>query len=73
MKEKKTIEKKIPENITPWSGGKVRYLPCPICKQMNPVSRANLRMRCSKCGTRLLSVKVVKNPNGKKQHENKRR
>ena len=41
--------------------GKIQSLACPICKQMNPVSRVNLRMRCSKCGTNLLSVRVRKN------------
>jgi len=48
------------KNITPWTGGKVQYLPCPICQQMNPVSRSNLRMKCSKCGTNLLSVRIKK-------------
>jgi len=35
-------------------------LPCPICGTKNPVSKANLRLRCSKCRTQLLSVKVRK-------------
>lgn len=48
------------KNISPFTGGKVQYLPCPICSQMNPVSRVNLRMRCSSCGTNLLSIRVRK-------------
>ena len=39
----------------------VRELPCPVCKALNPVNRANLRIKCDQCGTKLLSVKVVKN------------
>lgn len=54
---KKNLEK---SKITPWSGGKVQYLPCPVCQNMNPVSQANIRMRCSHCGTRLLSVRIKK-------------
>ena len=52
-------KKRLPiKNITPWSGGKVQYLPCPICQKMNPVSKSNLRMKCSQCGTNLLSVRI---------------
>ncbi len=49
------------KNISPWSGGKVQYLPCPVCQTQNPVSQANLRMKCNSCGTPLLSVRVKKN------------
>ena len=36
----------------------VRNLSCPICGVSNPVSAANIYLRCSKCGTPLRSVKV---------------
>ena len=39
----------------------IHTLPCPICESMNTVSRANMRIRCNKCGTRLLSIKVKRN------------
>jgi len=39
----------------------IHSLPCPICKSMNSVSRANMRIRCNKCNTRLLSIKVKRN------------
>ena len=35
-------------------------LPCPCCGVLNPVSRANLYMRCSGCGRPLRSVKVIR-------------
>ena len=38
----------------------VRNLPCPICGTSNPVSQSNVRLRCSKCGTSLRSVRVVR-------------
>ncbi len=41
----------------------IQYLPCPICKTKNPVSRSNISLRCSNCKTRLLSIKVRKAKN----------
>ena len=38
----------------------VKHLPCPICNALNPVSAANISLRCRNCGTQLLSVKVKK-------------
>jgi len=37
---------------------RVVMLPCPICGERNPVSRENARLKCSKCGTMLRSVRV---------------
>lgn len=45
-------------NITPWSGGSVQYLPCPNCEAMNPVSVANVFLKCKGCGMPLKSVRV---------------
>ncbi len=35
-------------------------LPCPLCGMVNPVPRAGVYLRCSKCGKPLVSVKVRK-------------
>ena len=53
-----------PKQITPWSGGKSQYLPCPICDTMTLISRTCPRVRCSKCGTKLLAVRVKQNVKG---------
>ena len=59
-KLKELLEKgRLPiKNITPWSGGKVQYLACPICQNMMPITRVNVRARCTKCGTPVLSVRI---------------
>lgn len=43
----------------------IHQLPCPICKTLNPVNRANTRLKCSKCGTNLIAMRVKKR--GKKK------
>ena len=48
------------KNISPFAG-KVQHLNCPICGNPQPVSAANIRMRCNICGTPLISMKVKKN------------
>ena len=40
--------------------GKIQYLTCPVCSELNPISRANLRLKCPGCGTNLLSVRIKK-------------
>ena len=42
-------------------GSRVSNLSCPVCQTLNPVSRQNVYLRCSKCGTPLRSVRVKKN------------
>ena len=44
----------------------VQNLPCPVCSQMNPISRSNLRIRCSNCGSQLLSIRIKKKVRNKK-------
>jgi len=39
----------------------VQMVNCPTCGTPNPVSRANVYVRCEGCGRRLISVKVKKN------------
>ena len=38
----------------------IQSLPCPVCHSSNPVSRANLRVKCSNCGSQLLSIRIKK-------------
>ena len=42
----------------------IHQLPCPLCKALNPVNRANTRLVCSYCGANLIARKV--NKRGKK-------
>jgi len=45
----------------------IRNLPCPRCQTPNPVSKANVYLKCSSCGTQLKSVRVRKvKKNGRK-------
>ena len=43
----------------------VKNLLCPVCQESNPVSKVNTRLKCSGCGTNLISVKVKKHIKGK--------
>lgn len=47
----------------------IHRLSCPVCGTPNPVSRVNTRLKCNKCGTNLIAIKVNKRGgrNGKKK------
>jgi len=47
-------------NVNPAINNSIQNLVCPVCGNSNPVSRANLRVKCSSCGAQLLSVKIRK-------------
>ena len=41
-------------------------LPCPVCRTENPVSKTNLRIKCSNCGSQLLSIRIKKKVKNRK-------
>ena len=61
FKHPQKFQESIKKGVRTRMGLPVKNLPCPICKTLNPVSQANARLKCSKCGTNLVSVRVKKN------------
>ena len=58
VKELDTSSDYVEGILGPINNGKVQNLPCPLCQHTMPISRANLRTKCPKCGATLLSVRI---------------
>ena len=52
------FQESIKKGVQKRMGLSVRTLSCPVCNAKNPVSKVNARLKCSGCGTQLISVKV---------------